>query len=79
MFKHLAAVCVLALFLTGCTDYYKIVDPASGKAYYTTDYDEKRSGAVSFTDDASGSGVTIQNSEVSEISKEAYEEKVGKD
>lgn len=77
MFKQVFMLLVLMTMLVGCTDYYKIVDPASGKAYYTTDYDDKRNGAVTFTDDASGSLVTIQNSEVTEISKEAYEENVG--
>ena len=79
MLKRFAPLCLLAVFMlvAGCTDYYKIVDPASGKAYYTNDYDDKRNGAVTFKDAATGSRVTIQNSEVTEISKEAFEEQVG--
>jgi hypothetical protein len=78
MYKLAFILTCASLCIAGCTDYYKIVDPGSNKAYYTTDYDEKRNGAVVFTDERSGSTVTIQNSEVTEISKESFKAETAK-
>jgi hypothetical protein len=57
----------------GCTKYYRVTDPTSGRVYYATRIDKGRGGDVSLTDDRTGSEVTIQNSEVAEIKKEEYE------
>jgi hypothetical protein len=49
-------------------------DPASGKTYYTTKVDNLgRGGAVKIKDEKTGSMVTLQSSEVKEISEEEYE------
>ena len=65
--------CLMMLAL-GCTNYYRVTDPASGKAYYTNDIDKAgEAGAVKFKDKASGSVVTLQSSEVKEISSEEFE------
>lgn len=64
-----AVVCV------GCTKYYQVTDPSTGKIYYTTDV-ENKSGATMLEDDKSGSKVTIQNSEVTEITKDQYKKAV---
>lgn len=62
---------VLVLGLGGCGSYYKISDPGSGKTYYTDEI--KRKGAsVQFKDANTGGDVTLQNSEVIEISKEEF-------
>ncbi len=61
------------VLVAGCTTYYKVQDPAGDRAYYTTDIDEKRAGSISFKDEKSGSKVTLQSSEVKEISKEEFE------
>jgi hypothetical protein len=58
--------------LSGCASYYRVKDPATGTSYYTTDIDRNKSGSVTFTDDNTGSKVTLQNSEVTEIKKEDY-------
>lgn len=72
-------VCGLTMILAGCTTYYRVTDPASGKEYYTTKVDEKgKSGAVKIRDDKSGSSVTLQSSEVREISEEEYKAATGK-
>lgn len=55
----------------GCTTYYRISDQATGRAYYTTDYDLTDSGAVVFEDAKSLSKVTLQSSEVSKVSRTA--------
>ena len=66
-----------ALLLTGCTNYYKVTDPASGRTYYTTEVErERRSTTIQFKDAKSGSEVTLPASEIKEISKEAYKSAV---
>ncbi len=63
----------LTITAAGCTSYYRVTDPASGKSYYTTDVKETgRSGAVKVKDAKTGSTVTLQSSEVKEISEEEY-------
>ncbi|MEN8211202.1 MAG: YgdI/YgdR family lipoprotein [Thermodesulfobacteriota bacterium] len=62
----------MMLLLTACGSYYMVKDPSSGKTYYTQDIKDKKEGAVQFKDAATGSEVTIQNSEVTEIEKEVF-------
>ena len=69
-------VCGLILGVTGCTHYYRVTDPGSGKTYYTTDIHEDRGGAVKIKDDRTRSTVTLQSSEVREISEDEYEAEV---
>lgn len=60
--------------ITGCTSYYQVTDPSSGKTYYTTKVGETgKAGAVKIKDEKTGSTVTLQSSEVKEISSEEYE------
>ena len=59
--------------LAGCTTYYQVSDPTTGKRYYSTSIDTERDGAVTLTDEKSGAAVTIQNSEVIELKQGAYE------
>ena len=64
----------LIVAVTGCSSHYRVTDPASGKVYYTTKINEAgRAGAVKIKDERSGSVVTLQSSEVREISEEEYE------
>ena len=64
----------VALLVTGCSSYYRVTDPASGKTYYTTKVSETgRGGAVKIKDGKTGSTVTLQSSEVKEISEDEYE------
>jgi hypothetical protein len=63
----------LAMAAAGCTSYYRVTDPASGKNYYTTKVSEAgRAGAVKIKDEKTGSTVTLQSSEVKEISEDEY-------
>jgi len=66
-------ICFLLLFAAGCTTYYRISDQATGRTYYTTDYDLTDSGAVVFEDAKSLSKVTLQSSEVSKVSRKDFE------
>ena len=67
-------LCGLALTVAGCSSHYRVTDPSSGKTYYTTKINEAgRAGAVKIKDEKTGSTVTLQSSEVKEISAEEYE------
>jgi hypothetical protein len=59
--------------LSGCTSYYKVTDPTTGKVYYTTQLDHKSSGAATLKDARTGNKVSLQNSEVQKVNKEQYE------
>jgi hypothetical protein len=67
---------LLTISLTACAHYFKVADPASGKVFYTEDIDRKGS-AVEFKDAQTGGVVTLQNSEITQIDKQAYEAGVG--
>jgi hypothetical protein len=67
-------VLVAALLVAGCGgSYYKVTDPATGNEYYTEKVNERGSGAVTIKDAATGDNVTLQNSHVTEVSKEEFE------
>lgn len=67
-------LCGVVLAVTGCSSHYRVTDPASGKTYYTTKINETgRGGAVKIKDEKTGSTVTLQSSEVKEISADEYE------
>ena len=69
-------VCGLILTVAGCSHYYRVTDPASGKTYYTTKIHEDKGGAVKIKDERTRSTVTLQSSEVREISADEYEAEV---
>jgi hypothetical protein len=63
-----------SVLLAGCATYYRVTDPASGRQYYTHEIEKSRDGGgVTFKDDRTKSAVTLQNSEIAEISKSDYE------
>jgi uncharacterized protein YceK len=64
-------LCV-GLLVVGCASYYKVTDPQSGNAYYTEKIENVMGGAVKVKDARTGSIVTLQNSEVKEISEKDY-------
>src|SRR5437899_2274815 len=79
--KRLLGAMVLTTLLAGCFggSYYAVRDPASGTAYYTTDVDKAGgAGAVKFKDEKTGSTVTLQSSEVKEISKDEFSKQTTK-
>jgi hypothetical protein len=68
-----SGVCLLMLlFAAGCTTYYRVTDQSTRRAYFTTGIDRTDSGAVRFYDEKSRASVTLQSSEIVEISKEAF-------
>lgn len=75
MNRKLLATTLAILFLfgiLGCSSYYKVVDPTNGNTYYTNKVKREKGGAVKLKDASTGSEVTIQNSEVTEINKEEF-------
>lgn len=64
------AMLVLA---AGCTHYYMVSDPSGTRMYYTTDIDKTNTGAIRIKDEKTGADVTLQSSEVKEISQGEYE------
>jgi hypothetical protein len=68
--------CILAGLMplaVGCTHYYRVNDPAGNKDYYTTKVDQTKSGSIKLKDARTGATVTLQSSEVKEISEDEYE------
>lgn len=65
----------LTMLVAGCSDnHYRVTDPTSGNAYYTTKVsDAGKGGAVKIKDEKTGSIVTLQSSEVTAIPEEEYE------
>ena len=65
----------LTMVVGGCSDnHYRVTDPTSGNTYYTTKVsDTGKGGAVKINDAKTGSTVTLQSSEVKEISEGEYE------
>src|SRR5262249_8489775 len=64
-------LCGMLAVMTGCTTYYRVSDPGGTKEYYTTKID-KKGGGITFKDEKSGSVVTLQSSEVKEISEDEF-------
>jgi hypothetical protein len=72
----LGAVVALAAVTAACSHYYKVSDPAGSKEYYTTDVDRAMGGAIKIKDEKTGATVTLQSSEVKEISADEFEKAV---
>jgi hypothetical protein len=72
MFARYGVLTLIALSM-GCASYYQITDQVSKRVYYTTDYDRTDSGAVQFKDARTRADVTLQSSEIIEISRPQYE------
>ncbi len=69
---------LILMMVAGCASYYKITDPTSKIVYYTKDYEKTKAGGVSFKDARTGAIVTIQNSEIKEVSRHTFDEEVKK-
>ncbi len=71
----IGVLCGLTMIVAGCSSqHYRVNDPGTGKAYFTTKVEDAgRGGAVKFTDDKSGSHVTLQSSEVQKITSDEYD------
>lgn len=79
--KRAAGWATLALavpLLAACAgDYYQVSDVDSGKSYYTRDVD-RDDGHVQFTDKATGDKVSLDKFEIREVTRQHYQNAVGK-
>jgi hypothetical protein len=58
----------------GGAKYYTVKDPSTGNVYYSENVKKQEGGAVTLTDARTSSTVTIQNSEVTEVSEQTYKQ-----
>ena len=73
----LGMLCGILAALAGCGgNHYRVNDPAGTREYYTTDIDQTKTGSITFKDEKSGSVVTLQSSEVKQISEDEFKEAV---
>ncbi|MEX0805028.1 MAG: hypothetical protein WD688_17165 [Candidatus Binatia bacterium] len=72
-FAQSCACLLILLFAAGCTTYYRITDQPTRRAYFAKGYDRTDSGAVKFYDVKSRANVTLQSSEIIEISRDAFD------
>ena len=70
--KALWILCGMITLMAGCASYYRVNDPAGTREYYTTEIDRTKAGAITFKDAKGGGEVTLQSSEVKEISEEEF-------
>jgi hypothetical protein len=63
----------IVMLAGGCTTYYQIQDPESKSVYYADDIKTLDGGAVRFTDARTGNEVTVQDSDIKEISKDEFD------
>ena len=75
-FARFSTCLLMLLLVAGCTTYYRITDQSTRREYYTTDYDRTESGAVRFYDDKTRANVTLQSSEIVEVSRDTYRSEV---
>ena len=73
-----AMLLAIVLASAGCGTYYRVTDPNSGRVYYTDDVKRGSQGAVQFKDAKSGADVTLQASEVLEISSDDFKKNTAK-
>jgi hypothetical protein len=62
----------VVLLAGGCTTYYQIQDPDTGHVYYADDIKTLDDGAVRFKDAQTGNEVTVQDSDIKEISEDEF-------
>ena len=75
--KKLYLVILGLVFLAGCGGFWMVTDPVSKNVYYTEAIAESR-GGIRFIDAKTGDDVTLQNSQVREISKDEFNAALGK-
>ena len=68
--KRLVLLVIAFTFLPGCTRYFRVRDPDSGREYYTNKMSRTRTGAVRFRELEERAEITLQSSEVKQIPRE---------
>jgi hypothetical protein len=72
---RIGLVCGLAACSAwGCTKYYRVTDPVSGNVYHTNKVERShRGGFVEFKDARTGEEITLQSSQVAEVTKYEFQ------
>lgn len=72
--SRLTALTVVLVFvgfaLVGCTKYYRVSDPSTGRAYYTTKVNDKWGDKIEFIDMNTGEKVVMQEHAVVEVTEQ---------
>ena len=71
--KKIWAIAGIALIAGGCTTYYKVTDPTTGRTYYTTELKQKGNGSATLKDSRTGNTVNLQNTEIAKVKKAEYD------
>ncbi len=71
-FVRCCLACAVSLALFGCSHFYKVTDPGSGRTYYTDNIDNKGNGVIRFKDESTKQFVTLSASEVMEITEDQF-------
>ena len=64
---------LVVISLSGCTQHYRVTDPASRKTYYTTNWQMNKrfiGQGVSFTETGTGKQVNLASYELERVSEE---------
>ena len=64
MRKTIAVLSLALLRAGGCTNYYKVHDPTTGRDYYTTELSHQNNGAATLKIRRTGNRVNVQNWEI---------------
>jgi hypothetical protein len=68
------AACAAAMWVGGCgPTYYKVTDPTTGREYYTTELKKHEHGSATIKDARTGAEVSLQNTEIKQVTKEEYD------
>lgn len=74
LFARIAALGFVLFAASGCATYYRVADPHSEKVYYTKSIKRGGSGGyVEFKAEPTGETVTLQTSEVAQISQYEFD------
>jgi hypothetical protein len=63
---------LILVAIIGCTTHYRVTDPTTEKDYYTTEIKKEGGGSVKFIDEKTNKSITLNSSEIEEISEEEY-------
>ncbi len=66
------SVIFMLVSLTACTTYYVVKDSETGATYYTTELEVVKGGALKLTDQKSSAVVTLQHSDVTQVTSDEY-------
>jgi hypothetical protein len=72
MNSRIVVLLSMGFLMTACATYYEVKDPTTGNIYYTEKVKRDQSATI-FKDARSGAEVTIQNSEIREISGKEFD------